>query len=82
MTMAQGGHSGAVQCLVPIGQFLFSADWNGDIKVRTAFQEGRHATCLYAALVYTRQQCDAEPFLLELVDCVRLSQGAPAFCAY
>ena len=36
MTMAQGGHSGAVQCLVPIGQFLFSADWSGDIKVSTA----------------------------------------------
>ena len=33
LTMEQGGHSAAVQCLVPIGQFLFSADWNGDIKV-------------------------------------------------
>lgn len=45
LTMEQGGHSAAVQCLVPIGQFLFSADWNGDIKV-TEPRTGSAQLCL------------------------------------
>jgi hypothetical protein len=39
---AQGGHSSPVQALVMVGPFLFSADWDGDIKV----QRPNFDTCL------------------------------------
>ena len=33
ITAAQGGHAGPVQALLPLGQWLVSADWLGTLKV-------------------------------------------------
>jgi hypothetical protein len=33
LTAQQGGHANCVQALVAVNQFLFSADWEGTIKV-------------------------------------------------
>jgi hypothetical protein len=33
-THANGGHDSAVQCLTVEQQYLYSADWHGNIKVQ------------------------------------------------
>lgn len=34
LTQAQGGHDSSVQCITVDQQYLYSADWHGNIKVR------------------------------------------------
>lgn len=54
ITAAQGGHAGPVQALLPLGQWLVSADWLGALKVWDMAS---------GACVQTLQHAHAEPIM-------------------